>query len=72
MAKLLSWAEMFPEGRFIFYEGDDPVGFRKEIKARFNFDPGLDNQRWNKRCGYYFHCPAKHLDAIYTEYQMGS
>jgi hypothetical protein len=35
----MTWKELFPDGRFIFYEGDDPDAFAKEIKARFGFDP---------------------------------
>ena len=35
----MSWSERFPYGRTIFYEGDDPEGFREEIKAEFGFDP---------------------------------
>jgi hypothetical protein len=34
-----SWKRLFPEGRTIFYEGDDPEGFRQQIKAEFGFDP---------------------------------
>lgn len=68
----MKWGEMFPDGRIIFYEGDDPKGFCKEIKERFGFDPSEGNRNWNRRCGYSFDCPGKHLDAIYTEYPMGS
>jgi hypothetical protein len=39
--KLPSWQEMFPEGRVVFYEGDDPEGFVKEMKEKFNFDPSM-------------------------------
>jgi len=34
------WRELFPNGRFIFYEGKDQRGFRRQIKAEFGFDPG--------------------------------
>lgn len=69
-----AWAKMFPEGRFIFYEGNDPEAFRKEIVAKFGFDPKEKAQCWSKKHGgtYYFLCPAEHLDAIYTQYPMGS
>ena len=30
----MTWAEMFPDGRQIFYEGDKPKAFAKEIKQR--------------------------------------
>jgi hypothetical protein len=76
------WSELFPEGREIFYEGDDPVGFVKEIQTEFGFDPGLD-PRWGKYIdgedfdpfySYGFICPAEHLDAIYgsERFPMGS
>jgi hypothetical protein len=34
-----TWAERFPEGRTLFYEGDDPGAFREQIQAEFGFDP---------------------------------
>lgn len=34
-----SWRELFPDGRYIYYEGDDPEGFIEEVKTRFGFDP---------------------------------
>ena len=37
-----TWAELFPNGRGICYEGDDPEGFIAEIKAEFGFDPSAD------------------------------
>jgi hypothetical protein len=52
--------ELFPEGRFIFYEGDDPKRFRREIKAEFGFDPGPAPEEG-------FLCPPEHLDAIYGD-----
>lgn len=36
------WSEMFPRGRHIYYEGDDPEGFRQTLIKEFNFDPGTD------------------------------
>lgn len=68
------WSEMFPNGRTIFYEGDDPEGFVAEIKEKFCFDPSL-SRGWNATLGYYsFHCPAEHLDEVYGsgKYPMGS
>jgi hypothetical protein len=67
-------AEMFPDGRMLFYEGDDPDGFRAEIIAECGFDPA-------DRPGYFswpdgdwtpldwdqhraFSCPPEHLEAI--------
>ncbi len=39
---MASWSDLFPDGRDIFYEGDDPVGFVNTIKAEFGFDPSAD------------------------------
>lgn len=68
------WSELFPRGRIIFYEGDNPKQFAADILARFGFDPSKDNPHWNTRCGFSFDCPAEHLDAIYGtgQYPMGS
>ncbi len=38
----MSWAEMFPDGRGICYEGDDPEGFAAQVKAEYGFDPSTD------------------------------
>jgi hypothetical protein len=68
-----TWAELFPEGRFIFYEGDDPTGFADEIWERFNF--AVDQSpKWKGGGDPGFHCPAQLLDEIYGSgrYPMGS
>ncbi len=72
--KMRKWSELFPYGRLIFYEGDDPQGFVEEIKAKFGFDPSKDNSGWDEEGGYSFFCPGDHLDAIYgvSKYPMGS
>ena len=69
----MTWRELFREGRFIFYEGDDPEGFAKEINERFGFDP-RQSEDFNEHGGYGFHCPPEHLDDIYgtDKYPMGS
>jgi hypothetical protein len=79
-----TWAEMFPEGRDIFYEGDDPDGFVAEIIAEFGFDPRncparylgfnrAEGPTWTAERGWAFRCPAEHLDAIYSaRFPMGS
>ena len=39
---LKPWQELHPNGRHIYYEGDDPEGFAQEILAEFGFDPSAD------------------------------
>ena len=72
--KLKKWSELFPEGRHIFYEGDDPKGFAKEMKEKFSFDPSQNNPGWNKRSGYSFDCQVSALDKVYgnRKYPLGS
>ncbi|MGV0050793.1 hypothetical protein ACRU43_16350 [Mycobacterium colombiense] len=76
------WAEVFPNGRHIFYEDDDPETFVEQIKAECGFDPGAD-PLWgvfypatpgcnDEFYSYQFCCPAEHLDAIYGRWPMGS
>lgn len=78
-----TWAELFPNGREIFYEGDDPDGFAVEIAAKYGFDPRTDQRWWEVIEGdaesepfvvYGFHCPAVLLDVIYAnpKYPLGS
>ncbi len=75
-----TWRELFPDGRVIFYEGDDPAGFVTTIKAEFGFDPSAD-PGWDEWVewetigfrSYAFRCPPDHLDAIYSgRFPMGS
>lgn len=47
MTDTTTWRELFPEGRVIFYEGDDPAAFTAAIKAEFGFDPAAD-PRWGR------------------------
>lgn len=71
------WSELFPQGRFIYYEGKAPKGFVQEIKRKFNFDPSRD-PNWGEVINglftsYGFHCPVECLDEIYNgTYPMGS
>jgi hypothetical protein len=76
-----TWASLFPNGREIFYEGHDPVGFVRQIQTEFGFSPALDPD-WGVQIeddidsftSYSFHCLAEHLDAIYgsARFPMGS
>jgi hypothetical protein len=72
-----TWDELFPEGRTICYEGDDPAAFCEEIRVLFGFDPSADpvwEKAWmngdpdwpdvfGRTC--WFHCPAAHLEGLY-------
>lgn len=70
---LPKWSQLFPDGRYIFYEGDDPKGFVKEIKEKFSFDIPLDLDDYKEFNSFGFHCPVEHLDEIYGgKYPMGS
>jgi hypothetical protein len=70
-------SDLFPHGRHIFYEGEDPDGFAQQITAEFAFDVTKD-PRWGDRhpdfISYGFDCPSSLLDAIYgsDRFPMGS
>jgi hypothetical protein len=76
-----TWSSLFPAGRDIFYEGNDPAGFVRQIQDQFGFSPALD-LNWGVQIeddtcsfsSFCFHCPAEHLDAIYgnSRFPMGS
>ena len=76
-----TWSDLFPAGRRIFYEGNDPAGFARQVLAEFGFSPDGD-PRWGEPydyvhfgyTSYSFHCPPEHLDAIYgsDRFPMGS
>ena len=83
-----TWRELFPNGRHIYYEGDEPQKFVDEIRAEFGFDPSADPD-WGTGYWYVpdagrcpdpfgrtlmFLCPPEHLDAIYgsQRWPMGS
>jgi len=78
--EMRTWVDLFPGGRCIVYEGDDPSRFVREIEDEFGFDPSQD-RRWGKGLmdgpnnedlpdplgrPYFFHCPPEYLDAIYA------
>jgi hypothetical protein len=83
-APLKSWSEMFPRGRHIYYEGDEPQKFADEIRTEFGFDPSAD-EYWgllipgddlhdDAFTSYCFRCPPEILDAVYGSgrWPMGS
>jgi hypothetical protein len=73
------WRDLYPNGRILYYEGDDPEGSAATIKAEFGFDVtqggefhhidehGHDHGywwAWTEEAGFSFECPPEHLDAI--------
>ena len=69
-----TWQEMFPDGRHVFYEGNKPKEFAKEMKEKFGFDPSENNIYWNRKSGYSFHLPGEYINEIYdrSKYPLGS
>ena len=68
----VNWAKLFPEGRDLYYEGEQPGQFAEVIREEFGLDPSAD-PLWGKQiegeagsASYGFHCPAEHLDALYA------
>ncbi len=65
------WSSLFPRGRDVYYEGDDPAGFANLIEADFGFNPARD-PNWGMQIegngfsftSYGFHCPPENLDSI--------
>jgi len=72
-----NWAKLYPEGRDLYYEGEHPDKFAEAIREEFGLDPSAD-PLWGKQAAgddggpgsttYAFHCPARHIDAIYSTY----
>lgn len=78
-----TWADLFPTGREVFYEGDEPDEFAADLAANYGFDPRKDHRWWEVIEGdgdteafvvYGFHCPPELLNAIYGNpaYPLGS
>ena len=83
-APLAQWSELFPKGRHIYYEGDEPQEFAEQIRTEFGFDPSAD-EYWgllipgddlhdDAFTSYCFRCPPEILDAVYGSgrWPMGS
>lgn len=74
VADIIAWAEDYwPNGRHIYYEGDEPEVFAATIKDEFGLDVTSDNN-WGQAIedseggsfvSYGFDCPAKLLGDIY-------
>lgn len=71
----INWAKLFPEGRDLYYEGEQPEEFAEAVPEEFGFDPSAD-RLWEAKDGgrdgtaasYGFHCPAEKLDGIYDKH----
>jgi hypothetical protein len=78
-----TWGNLFPQGREIYYEGDDPARFVEQLRREFGLNPASD-PNWGVRIeggetcddftSYAFHCPSEFLDIIYgsDRFPMGS
>jgi hypothetical protein len=71
------WPELFPEGRHIFYEGDEPGKFAQQVHSEFGFDVTKDAKwgvKYSDHTSYSFDCPPGLLDPIYgtDRFPMGS
>ena len=74
-ATMPSYAEIYPSGRRLYYEGKHPEAFVTLMKTLHNFDPSADNPDWGYEIpagddhpaftSYPFHCPADKLDGIW-------
>jgi hypothetical protein len=55
--------DLFPDGRRLFYEGDNPEAFIAEMKTKYGLDVSVS-----------VHCPAEYLDEIYGsgKYPIGT
>ena len=63
------------DGRWVYYEGDDPHHFVREMKTKYGFDPVKNNsRRWNEESGWCFFLPGNCIDEVYdrSKYPLGS
>jgi len=74
LADVIAWAEGYwPDGRHIYYEGDEPEAFAATIKDEFGLDltsdPAwgqvIDDSEGGSFVSYGFDCPAGLLGDIY-------
>jgi HNH endonuclease len=74
LADVIAWAEDYwPNGRHIYYEGNEPAVFAATVKAEFGLDVTSDNE-WaqiiddgdgSSFTSYGFDCPSELLGQIY-------
>lgn len=71
-----TWAELFPEGREVCYEGDgDPWEFARSVREACGFDPAERARgSWERGRDCWFWCPSEHLDLVYGSgrWEIGS
>ena len=74
LADIIAWAEEYwPDGRDIYYEGDEPGTFAATIKDEFGLDVTcdhawgevIDDDEGDSFVSYRFHCPVELLGDIY-------
>jgi hypothetical protein len=62
------WAELYPEGRVLYFEGEDLFGFIQQVKEKF----GLDLSR-SPNASFQFRCPPEHLQEMLNgDYPVGT
>lgn len=69
---MLAWSDLFPNGRDIFYEGDNPRAFMREMRDVYGLHINKNKKSWRR--SKMFFCPADLLDKIYGngKYPLGS
>lgn len=72
MKQLPTWQEMFPNGRTVFYEGDDSRGFMREMRTKYGFTINKNLKSWRR--SKMFHLPGHLMDKVYgnSKYPLGS
>jgi hypothetical protein len=74
LADMIAWAEDYwPDGRHIYYEGDEPEAFAATLKDAFGLDvtsdPAwgevIDDSEGDSFVSYGFDCPSRLLGDIY-------
>lgn len=74
LAGIIAWAEDYwPDGRHVYYEGDEPEAFAATVKDEFDLDltndhawgEVIDEGGGNSFVSYGFHCPTELLGDIY-------
>jgi len=56
LVQVAPWSQLCPDGRTLYYEGDDPDGFARAVKTQFGFDVAEHRGYW----------PVKNDDESYS------